>query len=804
MGSCSQSLTRLGLVIVVCALSIFTGLADADTPGQSQTVVTAAVPASFPPYYQLDSKNQPTGFAIDVMDAIAETTGMQIEYQLMPTWKEVFAAAQSGQVDLIPNVGVSVNRSEYLNFTSPVEIFHIVVFVRENHSDPEATITDYPGVKVGAVKTNIGSKVIANIEAVTPILFDSFEQALFALLSGQIDALAYPESVGWKLATQARQERAIKILGQPLAEIKRVIGVHKSRGQLFNTLNESVAEFVKTEQYRRIFNKWFAEPPPFWTVSLLLWIFAGVLAGVVTAIIVWRHYSLIAMNQQLDKRIADRTRELSASETRHRTLVENIADGLVTIDKDGIIHGFNHAAENMFGYAAEEVMGHNVKMLMPAILADQHDGFLSSYRDTGQKKVIGIRRGGVDALNRDGTTFPVEISVTEMKLDKETVFIAIIRDVTERHAIENELKASRRILQDVINTIPVRVFWKDLELNYLGCNTLFAHDAGVVEQSNLIGKNDYQMAWREQADLYRNDDEEVITTGQSKLLFEEPQTTPDGEQIWLETSKIPLRDTENRIVGVLGTYQDITLRKRAEQELLNAKTEAERANKAKSEFLSSMSHELRTPMNSILGFAQLLELEKDGLTDDQQVSVQHIIQGGQHLLTLINGVLDLAKIESGKLNIEIEDVSLQDVINECAALINSVAVRAHIEVHYEDASGYILRADRMRIKQVLINYLSNAIKYNRPEGRVNVTYQPVQKDRLRVSVSDTGIGLDEAQQAHMFKAFERAVPQGTIIEGTGIGLAICKELVEMMGGSVGMTSVVEQGSTFWFELKQAP
>jgi len=800
---CSQSLKRSGLVFFVFALTIFARLVFAETPGQSQTVITAAIPTSFPPYYQLDAEGRPTGFAIDVMNAIAERTGLQVEYRLMESWQEVFDAARAGEVDLIPNVGVSKQREKFLDFTLPVETFHISVFVRSDKVDARTDLSQYPNIRVGAVKTNIGAKVVSKIDNVVMVPFDSFEQSLFALLSGQIDALAYPESVGWKLATQARQERAIKVMGEPLAEIKRVMGVRKGSPALVSSLNSAIESIVKSEQYRSIFNKWFAEPPPFWTISLLLWIFAGVLVAVVATIAIWRHYSLIAMNRHLDLSIAERTRELSASEMRHRTLVENMADGLVTINRVGIIQGFNHEAENMFGYTSDEVLGKNVKLLMPAMQADKHDGFLSNYHDTGKRNVIGVMRGGVEAVNKEGTIFPVEISITELTFEDGDVFIGIIRDVSERHKFEEQLKSSRRMLEDVIDAIPVRVFWKDMDLNYLGGNTLFAKDAGLNDKTSLLGKNDFQLVWQEQAGLYRKDDCEVIKSGEPKLLFEELQTSPDGEQVWLEMSKIPLRDTQSKIIGVLGTYQDITLRKQAEQELLTAKIEAERANKAKSEFLSSMSHELRTPMNSILGFAQLLELDQDSLTEDQQEAVQRILQGGQHLLKLINEVLDLAKIESGKVEVSIEDVQLQDVINECSVLIKSIAEKSQINVNYGDANGYTVQADRMRIKQVLINYLSNAIKYNRPHGNVEVSYQPIADKRLRVCVSDTGLGLNAEQQAHMFEAFERAVPVGSTIEGTGIGLAICKELVELMGGSVGMSSEVEQGSTFWFELKQS-
>ncbi|HXN10186.1 MAG TPA: ATP-binding protein [Steroidobacteraceae bacterium] len=275
----------------------------------------------------------------------------------------------------------------------------------------------------------------------------------------------------------------------------------------------------------------------------------------------------------------------------------------------------------------------------------------------------------------------------------------------------------------------------------------------------------------------------------------------DGHRFPAVVSITALRDEAGLVIGYLLIGSRNSVRKRVESELNDAIVLADQANLAKSEFLSSMSHELRTPLNAILGFAQLMGSGTPPPTSSQQRSLDQILKAGWYLLDLINEILDLALIESGKLPLSLEPVSIADVMRECQAMIEPQAGKRGIRVSYPRLEvPHLVLADRTRVKQILINLLSNAIKYNRVDGAVEVTCDAGSAGRLRISIRDTGEGLAPEQIAQLFQPFNRLGQETRTGEGTGIGLVVSKRLVELMGGHIGAQSTVGVGSVFWIEL----
>jgi len=281
------------------------------------------------------------------------------------------------------------------------------------------------------------------------------------------------------------------------------------------------------------------------------------------------------------------------------------------------------------------------------------------------------------------------------------------------------------------------------------------------------------------------------------------QTRKDGSEIVVASRWALRTDADGQPFQVLVINTDVTEQKRAASELRVAKEEAERANQAKSEFLSRMSHELRTPLNAILGFGQLLEMRE--LEEEERDSVKEIIKGGKHLLELINEVLEISRIEAGKLAISPEAVPVHDLVAESMSLIRPLAEPAGLTLRYEEAGceGQHVFGDLQRLKQVLLNLLSNAVKYNVEGGSVRLWCGSGPEDTLRISVSDTGRGIPADRLDLLFEPFERLGVEQTHPEGTGLGLALSKRLVEAMGGAIGMTSTVGEGSVFWIDLQRA-
>jgi PAS domain S-box-containing protein len=284
-------------------------------------------------------------------------------------------------------------------------------------------------------------------------------------------------------------------------------------------------------------------------------------------------------------------------------------------------------------------------------------------------------------------------------------------------------------------------------------------------------------------------------------IYELTYICKDGSRFPAIVSITALRDDYGDIIGYLLIGTDNSVRKQVELELHNAMAVAKKANLAKSDFLSSMSHELRTPLSAILGFAQLIESGTPPPTISQKRSVDQILKAGWYLLELINEILDLALIESGRLSLSLEPLSLSEVMRECQAMIEPQAQKRGISVAFPQfAIRYFVKADRTRVKQLLINLLSNAIKYNKVGGAVVVDCVATTAGRIRVRVEDTGEGLAPDKLEQLFQPFNRLGQEASGEEGTGIGLVVCKRLVELMGGAIGVESTVGTGSVFWFEL----
>lgn len=371
--------------------------------------------------------------------------------------------------------------------------------------------------------------------------------------------------------------------------------------------------------------------------------------------------------------------------------------------------------------------------------------------------------------------------------------IGIHSDISERKASEDRLALFRKIFDSSEQAMGIA----DATGRLLYVNHAYERITGLLS-SQLVDQLMDTVYTSDARECFKRDIEPSLGRGRSwaGLLV---MCRSDGTTFTAATTFGALRDELGVVQNVFCIFTDFSEELIRRAELAQAKEVAERANQAKSEFLSSMSHELRTPMNAIIGFAQMLEYDSE-LSADQQDNVQEILQAGRHLLALINEVLDLAKIESGRLDLSMESVELRPVGEECLQLVRPLAERGRISLDFQIAPTHVVFADRTRLKQVLLNLVSNAIKYNRPDGRVDLKVTKAGDGRVRVSIADTGLGIAPERINEIFQPFNRAGAESTEIEGSGIGLTITRRLVEMMGGSIGVESTVGVGSTFWIEL----
>ncbi len=496
----------------------------------------------------------------------------------------------------------------------------------------------------------------------------------------------------------------------------------------------------------------------------------------------------------------------------------------IATDEKGVIQIFNVGAERMLGYAAADV----INKITPADISNPQEVIarakslsfeLSTPITPGFEALVFKASRGIEDIyeltyiRKDGSSFPAIVSVTALRDSQGEIigYLLIGTDNTARKQIEEEQKLLSQRLRDqqfytrslfesnsdaLMTTDPYGIITdvnKQMEA-LTGCT-----------RDELIGapfKNYFTDPDRAEMSVKQVLSEKKITN------YELTAKARDGKETIVSYNATTFYDRDRKLQGMFAAARDVTERHRLDQvlqeknaELEGARSIAEKANLAKSDFLSSMSHELRSPLNAILGFAQLLETDNQPLSPIQKQNIAQILHAGWHLLNLIDEILDLSKVESGQVPLSPEPVSLGEVFLECQSMVEAQAVQYGVKMIYPQLeSPVFIRADRVRVIQIITNLLSNGIKYNKRNGTVEVNCSQQKPGRIRISVRDTGVGMNPEQITQLFQAFNRLGQEGGGVEGTGIGLVVAKRLVELMGGEIGVESVVGVGSLFWFEL----
>lgn len=447
----------------------------------------------------------------------------------------------------------------------------------------------------------------------------------------------------------------------------------------------------------------------------------------------------------------------------------------------------NAAFVKLIGRSASSVVGADLAVVLPGVRTRSKTSGAGS----------GAERGRAWFLDGVGRRVPVSYELGRTSADVGLLAVQI-REVDPSSEADRAVRQSARLLEDVADNVTALIYLKRADGKYLFTNR---HYEDLLRQPRgvIVGKPDTDLWPPDIAEVYMANDRAVFATGHP-MEFEEPIPTDDGWGMWLSL-KFPLFDSDGVIYGVGGISTDISARTRAQAAIQEARDEAERANRAKDEFLSRMSHELRTPLNSILGFGQLLQME--GLSPLAAADVDHVVKAGSHLLSLINEILDMTRLESGAPVLKLERLCACEPVGEAYEMVRPLAADRGIELAMDlhTAMDRYVRADRQRLKQVVLNLLVNAVKYNRPEGMVTVTTRVDDECELCVLVTDTGVGIAPDDWERVFVPFERLGNMQTETEGTGLGLTLARSFTVAMGGELSIErSTPGRGTVFALRL----
>ncbi len=504
---------------------------------------------------------------------------------------------------------------------------------------------------------------------------------------------------------------------------------------------------------------------------------------------------------ELERRVEEQKR--AEHELRKLThAVEYSPAAVVITDPKGRIEYVNPKFTDHTGYRPDEVIGHN-----PNILKSGHthaEEYERLWEDITHDREW---RGEFLNKRKDGSLYWDATSISPVKSADGTItaFIAVKEDITERKRIEEELEHQKSLFEAIFNSISDAVVFTNPDRQMVtinpGLRKVFGYELDELAGLTTVVLYESQEEYDRQGRIRFN-----LSAKEKIAPYVVNYRRKNGQVFPGETLGTMVKDKTGKVMGFIGVIRDISERKKADEALHQARKAADNANRAKSNFISSMSHEFRTPLNAILGFGQLLIHNPRASLDAQQEEyVGHILKGGDHLLELVNEVLDLSTIEAGKVNLAPEAMETGKVIEECLFATRALAERRGIQIA-DRTQGKDLPAvwaDHMRFKQVLLNLLSNAVKYNRDGGTVDFDCWPTADGMVHFDVADTGKGIPESRRGEIFQPFSRLGAEATEVEGSGVGLAISKKLVELMGGRIGFESAEDQGSTFWIELPLA-
>jgi len=498
---------------------------------------------------------------------------------------------------------------------------------------------------------------------------------------------------------------------------------------------------------------------------------------------------------------------LAKSEKWFSTTLASIGDAVIATDMNGGVTFMNSVAQSLTGWSQSEAAGKSMDLVFDIVNKETRRPVENPVKKVfRERKVVGLADHTL-LLSKKGREFDIEDSAAPILTDtgEGLGVVLVFRNITEKKLADEETKRQKELLQLILESIADGVVVADSNGKFLLFNAAAERFLGVGATEATPDK------WSDQYGVYLPDTVTQYPPGQLPLVRAIRGENVDAVELFIRNPRVPegrllningrpLKRADGALQGGVVVFHDITLQKRAQEALLQAKEEAVRASKFKDQFLSTMSHELRTPLNAVLGFSDLLADERYGtLNDRQRRYVTHIHTGGTHLLKLITDILDLSKIEAGRMEIVCEDVSIASAFVEVLSTLQPLAEKKSQTLHQQVARNLCVRADATRFKQILMNLIGNAIKFTPETGQIKLVARQA-GGQVRLEVRDNGPGIAPEEQQRIFEAFYRLAQTGNATEGTGLGLAITVRLVELHGSKLHIESKPGEGTCFYFSL----
>jgi PAS domain S-box-containing protein len=515
----------------------------------------------------------------------------------------------------------------------------------------------------------------------------------------------------------------------------------------------------------------------------------------------------------LQRELSERKKAQEAlvkSEKWFSTTLGSIGDAVIATDMNGAVTFLNPVAQSLTGWSLEEALRKSMDLVFDIVNADTRLPVENPVKKVFREgKIVGLADHTV-LLSKSGEEFDIEDSAAPILTDRGEEFgvVLVFRDITEKKRAEKATKQQKELLQLILESIADGVVVADTSGKFLLFNAAAERVLGIGATDTTPDQ------WSDRYGSYLPDAVTLYPSNELPLVRAMRGENVDAAEVFIRNAKVPdgcvlsitgrpLRGENGALRGGVVVFHDVTLQKRAQEVLVQAKEEAENATKFKDQFLSTMSHELRTPLNAVLGFSDLLADERYGpLNDRQQRYVSHIHTGGKHLLELITDILDISKIEAGRMELTLEDVTVASAFTEVTSALYPLAEKKSQALLQQVEPNLHVHADAMRFKQVLMNLAGNAIKFTPEGGRIEMAARRVD-NQVRVEVRDNGPGIPPEQQQRIFEAFFRLTETGSTTEGTGLGLAITARLVELHGSKLGIESQAGAGACFYFSLPLA-